>query len=395
MKIVQINAVCGSGSTGRICVEISRLLTERNIENYILYSFGKSDYPLGIKYSNDKYVHLNAVKSKLLGNYGFNSHMAAKRLVAQLERIKPDIVHLHNIHGHDADLKTLFDYLAKRDIKVIWTFHDCWAFTGYCAHFDYAGCEKWRTRCGACPQKRRTSRFFDRSGEIYDRKKALFGAVGDITVVTPSEWLAGLVRESFFKDRDIRVINNGIDFDVFHPTESDFRERYKIGGRKLLLGAAYIWGARKGLGDLLEAVKRLGDGYVLAVVGDVGGAELGKGVIRIPKTESQTELAEIYSAADIFVNPTKEEVLGLVNIEALACGTPVATYATGGSVECVGENTGAVVPKENIDALVGAIEKIAENTPSKQECIEFAKSKFEKNACYKKYLDLYSERLEG
>ena len=191
------------------------------------------------------------------------------------------------------------------------------------------------------------------------------------------------------------MINNGIDFDVFHPTEGDFREKYKIGGRKLLLGAAYIWDARKGLGDLLEAVKRLGDGYVLAVVGDVGGAELGKGVIYIPKTESQTELAEIYSAADVFANPTREDNLPTVNIEAIACGTPVVTFDTGGSAECVGKNTGAVVPKENIDALVCAIEKIAKNTPSKQECIEFAKSKFEKSACYKKYLDLYSERLEG
>ena len=205
MKIVQINAVCGKGSTGKICVDVSRVLTENGIENYILYSSGTSDYPLGIKFTNDKYIKLQALKSRIFGNYGFNSRRATKKLISELERIKPDAVHMHNIHSHDINLEMLFDYFRKTQLKVYWSFHDCWAFTGYCPHFAMAKCDYWKTQCHSCVQRKQYSWFFDKSAKQYQRKKAIFRDV-NLTVITPSPWLTNVVKQSFFIECDCRIL---------------------------------------------------------------------------------------------------------------------------------------------------------------------------------------------
>ena len=225
MKIVQINATCGVGSTGKICVDISKLLTEKGIENYILYTQGNSDYPLGIKYATKNDIKVQALKSRVFGNYGFNSKKITKKLISELEKIKPDVVHMHNIHSHNCHLELLFDYFRRTQIKVYWSFHDCWAITAYCPHFDMIGCDKWKMGCHHCPQSKQFSWFFDRSAKLYKKKKEALAGL-DLTIITPSQWLADLTRESFLKDYPVKVINNGIDLSVFKPTKSDFRKKY-------------------------------------------------------------------------------------------------------------------------------------------------------------------------
>lgn len=392
MKVVQINTTCNVGSTGKICVAISKLLTEKKVENYILYTHGNSDYPLGIKFATDRYKKVQALKSRVLGNVGFNSRMATRKLIRELDRIGADIVHIHNIHSHDCDLTMLFHYLKEKRIKLYWTFHDFWACTGSCTYSVMVGCERWKTECGNCPQIRQTSWFFDRSRTMFRRKKELFSGL-DLTIITPSQWLAEMVKQSFMKDYPVKVIHNGINLAIFKPTPSDFRERYNIPQHKdILLGVSFGWDRRKGLDVFKELAKRLdSEKYQIVLVGTDNRVDqcLPDNIISIHRTQNQAELAEIYSAADLFVNPTREETLGLVNIEANACGIPVVTFRTGGSPECINENSGCVVDCDDIDALEREIKRIcAENPFSKAECVERAKE-FDMNDRFEEYVKLY------
>ena len=217
MKVVQINTTCGIGSTGKISLGISRVMTAENIENYILCSRSNGD-PLGIVCSDSSYIRMQALKSKLFGNYGFNSKRATRKMITQLEKIQPDLVHLHNIHGHDCDLEMLFSYFRSKEMKLLWTFHDCWTFTGYCTYFNMVRCEKWKNMCYDCPQRKAASWLFDRSKKLYQSKKDLFEGL-DLTIITPSRWLADMVDQSFLKDYPVQVIYNGIDLDVFQPCQ--------------------------------------------------------------------------------------------------------------------------------------------------------------------------------
>lgn len=390
MKIVQINSVCGIGSTGKICVAISELLNEKNIENYILYSMGNSDYKQGIKYSNDKYIKVQALFSRILGNYGFNSYFATKKLISKLKSMNPDVIHLHNIHSHDCNLTVLFEFIKKNNIKVFWTFHDCWTITGYCTHFDMIGCDKWKTACKNCPQAKDFSWFFDRSAYLYKKKKEIFKEL-DLTIITPSKWLAGLVRQSIAGEYPVKVINNGIDLNVFKPTDSEFRKKYNCENKFIILGVAFGWDVRKGLDVFVELSKRLDDRFQIVLVGTDENVDkqLPDNIISIHRTQNQKELAEIYTAADLFVNPTREEALGLVNIESLACGTPVVTFNTGGAPECIDNTCGIVVEKNDIDAMYNEIIKIYNHNPySKSDCTNRANT-FDKYDKFKEYVDLY------
>lgn len=393
MKIVQINTVCGSGSTGKICVAVSQLLTQKNIENYVLYASGKSEYPLGIRYMTNKEVKWQALRSRILGNYGFNSKRATKRLLKELDKIQPDIIHLHNLHGHNVHLGMLCTYLKEKKIKVFWTFHDCWAFTGYCPHYDMIGCDQWKKDgCKKCPQKRRTSWFLDRSQYLFNQKKKLFTGL-DMTIITPSKWLAEQVRQSFLAEYDVKVINNGIDLSVFYPRESDFRQKYHLEDKLIVLGVAHIWCAQKGLDVFIELSKRLDARFQIVLVGtdDKVDKQLPENIISIHRTQDQAELAEIYSAADVFVNPTREENFPTTHMEALACGTPVITFATGGSAEMLDETCGAVVRKDDINALEERIVTICVQKPySAEACIRKAKN-FDKKDKFLGCIRLYEE----
>ena len=394
MKIVQINATCGVGSTGKICVGISEILTAQNQENYILYSAASNGYALGIPCSDENYVRIQALKSKLFGNYGFNSRKATKKMICELERLEPDVVHLHNIHGHDCDLEVLFHYFKEKKTKLVWTFHDCWAFTAYCPHFTVSECDQWKTSCAHCMDKREYSWLWDRSAAIFEKKKRLFSGL-DLTVVTPSVWLADLVKQSFLKDYPVKVIHNGIDPDVFRPKESDVKRRFGVSEEKnLLLGVAFDWGLKKGLDVFEELSERLdGEKYQIVLVGtnDTLDRTLPDNIISIHRTNCQEELAELYSAADLFINPTREDNFPTVNIESLACGTPVLTFRTGGSPEILDETCGSSVDCDDIDSLEREIIRICTDRPyAKEACIQRADC-FDKNVKFREYSDLYRE----
>ena len=390
MKVVQINPVC-SASTGKIAVEISKLLNSEGIENYIYYTSGYSDYENAYKYANDTLIKVNALLAKIFGNYGFNSRFITKRLISELKKIKPDVIHLHNLHSHNVNLEMLFSYLKSIDVKIIWTFHDCWSFTGYCTHFDYIGCNKWKKECKNCPERKSYSWFFDRSTYLYKKKKELFTGVEGMTIVTPSKWLAELVKESIFGKYPVKVIYNGIDTDIFKPTASDFRKTYGLENKKILLGIAMNLGERKGFNYFLELSKIIPDDMRIVLVGvnKKQTESLPENIIGIEKTANQKELAEIYTAADVFVNPTREEVFGLVNVEALACGTPVVTFDTGGSPECIDDIVGAKVEKGDIKAMLFEANKFINKVDIDLKCRERVIKNFDSKNSFKQYLDLY------
>lgn len=390
MTVVQINATCTAGSTGKICRAVSELLNERGVENYILHTQSGCAYPNGIQYAGKPYIKRQALRSRVLGTYGFNSRRATRRLISELERIRPTVVHLHNLHGHNCHLGMLLDYLREKKIKIFWTFHDCWNFTGYCPHFDMIGCDKWRTECHDCPRRKEFSWFFDRSRSLYRRKKALSRDL-DLTIIAPSQWTADMAGQSFFGSYPIQVIHNGISLEVFQPTESDFRTRYGIGDKKLVLGVAFGWGKRKGLDVFLELNRMLDDSYRIVLVGTDETVDklLPENIISIHRTANQTELAEIYTAADVYANPTREEVLGLVNLEALACGTPVITFNSGGSPECVDETCGMVVAKDDVAGMKEAILHTVEDKPFTPEaCMAYA-ARFNADDRFGDYIKLY------
>ena len=390
MKVVQINTTCGSGSTGKICVAVSRLLNNENIENYILYSSGKSNYENGIKYTSDVYIKLQALRSRILGNYGFGSLIATKKLISQLKEINPDIIHIHNIHSHNCNLGILFRFIKQNKIKAFWTFHDCWAFTGYCPYFDMVGCNKWQSECDNCVQAKEYSWFFDRSKYLFHKKKQLLGDL-DLTIITPSQWLSDLVKQSFLKDYPVKVINNGIDLSVFKPTQSDFCKKYNCENKYILLGVAFGWGKRKGLDVFIELSKRLDKNYQIVLIGTDDNTDkiLPDNIISIHRTQNQQELAEIYSAADLFVNPTREENYPTVNMEAIACGTPVLTFNTGGSPEIPDDTCGSVVDKDDVDAMYSEIIRIQRENPySKEACLIKAES-FDMHNKFREYIELY------
>ena len=397
MKIVQINSTCGSGSTGKICVAVSELLTKQGIENYILYTSGKSSYPLGIRYMSYVETKWQALRSKTIGNYGFQSAKATKRLLVELDRIAPDIIHLHNLHSHNVHLGILFSYIKERKIKIFWTFHDCWAFTGYCPHYTMIGCNQWvESGCRNCPQRKHYSWFLDRSRRLFDRKKQLFSGL-DLTIITPSQWLADQVKMSFLKEYPVKVINNGINLSVFFPRETDFRKKYGLENKYILLGVAFGWGRRKGLDVFIRLAERLDpEKFQIVLVGTDEKVDklLPPNVLSIHRTENQAQLAEIYSAADLFVNPTREENYPSVNMESLACGIPVLTFRTGGSPESLDEKTGAVVERDDEEALYEAVLRTAKGKCfSPEDCVNRAVD-FSEETKFREYIDIY-EAIRG
>ena len=393
MKLVQINTLFGSGSTGKICLAVSNLLDEEGIENYTLYASGHSDSPKGKRYMTGKEVKLQALKSRIFGNYGMNSTAATKRILAELDRICPDIIHLHNLHGHNCDLRLLFSYIRRKGIRVFWTFHDCWAFTGYCPHYDMVGCDKWKTGCKSCIQRKRYSWFFDRSAALYEKKKTLLQDL-DITVITPSRWMADQVKESFLKDYPVKVIHNGIDLSVFRPRESDFRKTYGIGDKFLLLGVSFEWGQRKGLDVFLRLAETLDERFQIVLVGTNENIDktLPKNIISIHRTNDQQALAEIYTAADLLLNPTREENFPTVHLESLACGTPILSFNTGGCKETFDESCGTHVPKDDFGAFLSAILRIEATKPySSEACTTYA-TRFDQGNSFRSYVSLYSPK---
>lgn len=391
MKIVQINSTCGYGSIGKICQAISELLTNQCIENYILYSRSTNGYDKAIKYSKYATAKISSLKSRIYGNYGFNSKSDTIALIKKLEEINPNIVHIHNIHSHDCHLGYLFSYLREKQVKVYFTFHDCWAFTGYCPYFDVVGCKKWQRECYECPLWHRYSWFIDRSNVNFLKKKDAFRDL-NLTIITPSKWLANLVKQSFFGQYgySVKVINNGINLNIFRPRKSELRAKWNLGDKKVILGVSLGWETRKGIETFIRLSKELSSNFQIILVGTNKRIDktLPANIFSIHKTNNQEELAEIYSMADVFVNPTMEENFPTTNIEALACGTPVITYDTGGSGEMVNGQCGLVIPKGEYNLLVEAIRKM----PSfkSEDCLKQAQHYNQEDKYYQYYQEYMS-----
>ncbi len=363
MRVFQINSVCGIRSTGRICTDLADIIKENDGECEIAY--GREQVPekyQGIAYRIGSNIDVrgHALASRIFDSAGFGSKKATRHLIEHIREYKPDIIHLHNVHGYYINIEILFTYLAEADIPVVWTLHDCWAFTGHCSYFSMEGCERWKKGCGCCPQKKKypTSYFMDASRKNWERKKALFTGVKHMTIVTPSQWLADLVKESFLGKYEVKVIPNGIDLSVFKPTESSFRAEYGLEDKKIVLGVASTWDKRKGFDDFLKLAEKVDNRTCIVLVG-IDKKQKGvpeKNMIGIGCINDSKKMAEIYTSADILFNPTYEDNYPTVNLEAQACGTPVITYETGGSSESVDQDS--VVSKGDTDA---AFDKIRES----------------------------------
>ncbi len=390
MKVLQINSVCGVGSTGRIAAELHACLKENGDEGWIAYGRGEAGGfadAIRIGGTADTYAHV--ALTRFFDRHGFGSRQATRRFLENVQALSPDLVHLHNLHGYYLHVGELFDWLRRSRLPVVWTLHDCWAFTGHCAYFDAAGCEKWQTGCGRCPQKKAypASFLMDRSAANYQDKKQIFTSLDTMALVAPSDWLAGLANSSFLGKYPVRVIPNGIDLSVFKPTRGQVREKYGLGRDKLVLGVASVWEQRKGLSDFVELSKRLEPGYRIVLVGvtERQKAALPPAILGIPRTDDVQELAALYTAADVFVNPSREETMGMTTVEALACGTPAVVYDATAVPEAVDDTCGIVVKAGDIDALCRAV---SEADFPEEACLRRA-ARYDKKERFGEYMELY------
>ena len=341
MKIVQINTT-PSGSTGSIMMNIHKELINQGHESYVVWGRGRKSNNNNEIFLNDKIgVYFHTLYTRLTGKVGFASKRSTKKLIKRLEQINPDIIHLHNLHGYYINIELLFNYLKKSNVKVIWTLHDCWAFTGHCTHFDSVKCDRWKKQCSNCPIKKEYPKsFIDNSSWCFNRKKAIFTSINDLIIITPSEWLASKVQDSFLNKYKIKVINNGIDTTIFKKIDKSkllFRKKYNLKNKKIILGVAAPFTQKKGFNDFIELAKLLDDNYIIVLVG-LNKKQiklLPSNIIGIEKTDNVQELVDIYNSADVLFNPTYEDNYPTVNLESISCGTPVVTYKTGGSVEFV------------------------------------------------------------
>ncbi len=394
MRIVQINSVFGCGSTGKIFKKIHEMALSKGHQSVFAYRFA-ADKHLPDTYEVSTWLdcHIHNRVIQYSRRIGFHSKWRTYKFIKFLKKYKPDIIHLHNLHGSYINIKMLFKYIKENKVPVVWTLHDCWSFTGYCPYFTLSGCQKWKTGCSGCESySKNVFGLFDNINYIWKKKKDWFSGVENMTIVAPSQWLAGLVGQSHLKDYPITVINNGIDLSVFKPEPSDFKKQHGCEDKHLVLGVAFNWGRRKGLDVFVELSRRLDpQKYQIVLVGTNDNIDkmLPDNIISIHRTNNQEELARLYSAADVFVNPTREEVFGMVNVEANACGTPVLTFNTDGSPECIDERSGSVVECEDIDAFEREIVRICETHPySQEDCVERAKT-FDINNTFVKYFELY------
>ena len=332
MKYLFLNSVAGFGSTGRIVAELARERMARGHECVIAYGRDKAncdDIP-AIRIGSNLDFKLHGVYNRILDDHGFHSKAATRELLEKVRKFDPDVIWLHNIHGYYLHIGLLFDYLRTCGKEIRWTLHDCWAFTGHCAYFDFVGCDRWKTGCHGCPQKKEypASLVLDNSRRNWERKRQLFTGIPDLKLIVPSKWLAGRVKQSFLKDYPVEVVYNQINRAVFKPTPSSFRETHGLEGKTILLGVASVWERRKGLDDLTALHKMLDDRFCMVLVGltEEQAKCVPDGILCLPRTNSMEELAAIYTAADLYLNPSVEETFGMTAMEALSCGTDAIVY---------------------------------------------------------------------
>ena len=401
MKLLQINVDATNGSNGGIARDIGSLIIRNGGESYIAY--GRNAVPgesIQFKISNKLDVYSHGIESRIFDNHGLSSRLTTSQFIKKIDKIEPDIIHLHNIHGYFLNYKILFEYLKKINIPVVWTLHDCWAFTGHCAHFVHANCEKWKIGCYSCPRKKAypSSLLLDRSKQNYKLKEELFNSLNDLTIVTVSYWLESLVKESFLKNNKIFTILNGVDINIFKYTENkSIREKYKIGNKFLLIGVAANWTPQKGLNDYIELSKKISDDSVILLVGLSKDkiSDLPKNIIGIERTSDISELLSLYSEADIVLNLSYAETFGMTTIEGMACGTPSIVYNKTASPGLIIGDVGYVVEAGNMEQLLLTINKIKQRGKKYyfEKCRESVLENFNKEINYNAYINLYKQIL--
>lgn len=391
MKILQINTTYNIGSTGRIVAGLERIIVDAGHHSYVAYGYGDLEdrHHYKIISQIDSYKH--NVLSRLSDSQGLHSNNKTNKLIGYIDALSPDIIHLHNLHGNYLNYSLLFEYLKRYEGKIVWTLHDCWSFTGHCAYFDLVSCDKWIDGCCDCPQRSAyPPAIIDSSSRNYSLKKSLFSAVSDkLTIVPVSFWLERLLRQSFLNQSKIKTIHNGIDLTKFRPTKNG-----GIKKRHYVLGVAFPWDRRKGLADFIKLRSILSNDIDIILVGlsKKQAANLPDGIQGLEKTNSIEDLCSLYSCALALINPTYEDNYPTVNLEAMACGTPVITYNTGGSPESITAHTGKVVEKGDIIGVNEAINDIVNNPRifSPEVIVKYAHDTIDERLCFSQYVELYN-----
>jgi len=389
MRILQINTTVNSGSTGRIAEDIGKTLISAGHESHIAFGRGRQKSKSNlIKIGGKLDFYLHVIRSLFTDRHGFGSKRATRKFLKQVDVIKPDAIGLHNIHGYYLNIEILFEYIKNKNIPILWTFHDCWPFTGHCSY--NTDCDN----CKNCQRKYPTSIFLNQSSRNYNDKKMIFNQVKKLQIVTPSIWLKDLANQSFLK-YPIQCINNGIDLNQFQPSENykKLKEKLHFKNKKIILGVASTWDKRKGLSDFIQLASLLDINYKIILIGLTSKQiqNLPENIMGLQRTESISELANYYSMAAVYINPTHKDNFPTTNIEALACGTPVITYDTGGSPEAIDANTGVVIEKGDIKGVCNAIQKLSLQSQEhyKKVCRTRAEQFFNKEDRYQEYLELY------
>ena len=403
-KLLQINITANWGSHGKIAEGIGQAAIKQGWQSYIAYGRWANPSASNLFHVGSSWDEMrHGIASRLLDNHGLMSQKATKSLLQFVRNVNPDIVHLHNIHGYYLNYPLLFQYLCQHDIPVVWTLHDCWSFTGHCAHYEFIWCEKWKTHCAECPQKGAypKSLLLDRSYRNFEQKKDTFLSLNRLTLVPVSQWLQRQLQQSFFKHTPTRLIYNGIDTNVFSKqTEVNWiKKKYGIPEHcAIVLGIASNW-YRKGLPDFLQLASLLPPSIRIVLVGlnkQEQKLAARAGIVGISRTDNLHELCSLYSVANVYFNPTWEETLSCTNLEAMACGTPVVTYNTGGSPETVTAGTGLVIEKGDLQTAAIDIEHLCQqpDTTFKDACRQRIVRHFNKEERFSEYLELYSKILK-
>ncbi len=402
MRVLQINAVYNTGSTGRATAELHKALAENGIDSYVAYSKtnnadGKNLYRIGSALD----VKLHGLLSRLSGKQAYFSRFATKRLIDYMDEIKPDVVHFGNLHGNYINLPMLMKYLSKKGISVVITFHDFWFITGKCVHFTSSGCDKWQTHCENCPnlQSGNPTWFFDRTKTLFSDKQKMFLSLKKLSFVGVSEWVTDQLRKSpLSQNADTVTIYNWIDFEKFYPRQTDnMRKKLGLKDKFTVVGVSSVWQESKGFDSFIKLAREMPEITVVLVGKIEGNPSLPENIKAVGQTENVGQLAEIYSAADAFVTFSLEETFGLVSAEALSCGTPVICYDSTANREIVGEGCGYVCEKRNFAQVVEALNEVkckGKNFYS-DKCVEFAHENFDKEKNINKYIELYKKSVNG
>lgn len=401
--LLQINSVVNSGSTGRIAEEIGLTVMNNGWQSYIAY--GRNERPSNselVKIGTELDIKLHGLLTRLFDKHGYGSKNATVQLIKKIREINPNIIHLHNIHGYYLNIGVLFEYLSEINIPVVWTFHDCWPITGHCSYFDYIKCYKWKKQCYECPQVRKypSSILFDNSRSNYRYKKMHFTSLRNLTIVPVSDWLSGIVSESFLSKYQVRRIFNGIDLDLFRPSSS-FVKRNKLGidSKFMILGVASTWCERKGLADFLKLSKLIACDEIIVLIGlnrkqiDI----LPNNIIGLERTENIQQLVELYSESDVVLNLSVEETFGMTTVEGFACGTPGIVYNCTASPELISPETGFIIEQGDLTGVISAINIIKEKGKAHyaNACRERAVKLYNKDDRYNEYLELYNQLLKN